>query len=110
METPSQAARAHAFKTLRAKITAIEDSFLEKIQELRALTCEASGGHEWVVDHCGYWQHQYCAHCAQAKYPVLSGKRCGELDAEMGDMTEETYRAQQRQRADTSTPDSAPSD
>lgn len=53
--------------------------------------CRAFDRHEWIYDQCGYWQHQYCVHCRNAKYPEMARKRCGEIDAEMGEISEEEF-------------------
>ena len=60
------------------------------IESLQQWGCRADK-HDWIFDQCGYWQHQYCVNCGAAKYPELAGRRCGELDAEMGKITEEDF-------------------
>ena len=67
-----------------------EDKVEEVYNQLNVIYCELTA-HNFTIDQCGYWQHQYCTHCNQGKYPDLVGKRCGELTKEMGGMTEEQY-------------------
>lgn len=63
----------------------------EVIEQAQEWVCEHFGEHEWAHDQCGYWQHQHCLHCRASKYPDMAWKRCGELDAEMGKMTEQDW-------------------
>lgn len=87
------------FRDLVRKLDNLSYEFLdhEKIEGLIALIedfqkwgCEAYG-HNWAFDQCGYWQHQFCIECMEAKYPDMAGQRCGELIETMGNMTESEY-------------------
>ena len=70
----------------------VVDELIDVVDELRIWGCESKSiEHDWQFDMCGHWQHQYCINCRQAKYPELSKKQCGELNALMGDMNEEEY-------------------
>lgn len=66
------------------------DDLLNVLERLEKLGCEMFG-HEWEYDQCGYWQHKYCLNCNESKYPNLAKKRCGDLDKEMGELTEDEY-------------------
>lgn len=90
---------AEQFKKLSAKIDSITDAFLAfvkehcedklvtqesenllcRIDESKRLICDMAG-HDFGLDHCGYWQHSYCYRCGDAKYPDLINKRCSELN------------------------------
>ena len=67
-----------------------EEKAGEVLDQLNVLYCELTK-HNFILDQCGYWQHQYCTHCNQGKYPKLVVKNCGQLREEMGHMTEEQY-------------------
>jgi hypothetical protein len=97
-DRPDTSARFAEFRALMGRLGSLEfenDSDGDKVydieQDLNEWGCKAFNTHDWVYDQCGYWQHQYCLHCRCAKYPDLSGKRCGELTEKMGKMTEAQY-------------------
>lgn len=70
-----------------------ESEELEKFKELLALEyCRLKGGHRWTFDHCGYWGHQYCVNCGNAKYPELVGLRCDDAAKVTNRCTEENYK------------------
>ena len=59
------------------------DEYLEltekKTLELVGKIC-SSVGHDWTLDQCGMEEHAYCSTCAEAKYPLLAGKSCNEIN------------------------------
>lgn len=69
------------------------DAVGEIEDELNQWGCKAFDNHVWVYDMCGMWQHQYCAYCDSSKYPSMRGKTCGQLNKEMGNISEADYLA-----------------
>ena len=65
------------------------EEFCEIVENLKDITCDIDE-HEWIMDQCGMWQHQYCIHCTKVKYPGLPST-CRELRETMGNMSEEEY-------------------
>jgi len=86
------------FWQLMNKLSAIDfesdkdlDSVGEIEEKLHEWGCKALGGHDFVTDQCGFWQHKFCCRCGEAQYPDLARQRCSVLYKEMGKMTEEEY-------------------
>jgi hypothetical protein len=74
----------HDFDFLEFESSKDEDMVDEYFNKLKEWGCRAFGGHEWLFDMCGHWEHQYCAACFVAKYPGLKIH-------EDRDVTEEEY-------------------
>lgn len=73
------------------KVSDIED-------QIKALLCLVKGEHSFSYDQCGWWQHKFCYRCGVAQYPDLARKSCSDLNAEMGEMTEEEYLDEQKKQ------------
>lgn len=67
----------------------LEDAFDEWKDGIGEAWCKATKSHQWVHDHCGFWGHQYCAWCHEAKYPEISS-RCSDC-RELMRITEDQY-------------------
>jgi len=85
---------------LLREIILCDDTEDEKLGEwedaIRKLRCEVIGEHDWTLDHCGYWGHQFCGGCRSAKYPELGKLRCSEARDQIGNISEDEYRERQR--------------
>lgn len=64
--------------------------FGEWVEEVLQARCSHTGEHEWILDHCGYWGHQYCIYCQERKYPEIP-ESCHSARDFIGDITEEQY-------------------
>jgi hypothetical protein len=53
-------------KVLRDAIVQLEDEIGLRIDEIQSKLC-AVIGHEFIPDHCGKPEHDYCAHCRARK-------------------------------------------
>ncbi len=70
----------------------LNEDMVEAAQDrVKRLICKVSGGHKHTFDQCGWWQHQFCMVCGEGKYPELVGRRCGDIQEEMGSKSEEEY-------------------
>lgn len=66
----------------------------DAIDALGPMICTVKGKHDFIFDHCGYWQHKFCSNCGQKKYPDLALKSCDDSTKEMGILKEENYKHQ----------------
>lgn len=68
------------------------EKFYKWVEAVTKLQCEIISDHKWILDHCGFWGHQYCVKCHEMKYPDLGKLSCSEAYAKLNGKTEEEYR------------------
>lgn len=67
-----------------------DNMLFELHEQLQKWYC-STFAHNWTFDQCGWWQHQYCVRCHDAKYPEFEDESCSGLSEQMGDITESQY-------------------
>lgn len=56
---------------------------------LSAVCTEINGGHEFVLDQCGWWGHAYCPECGTPKYESILSRK--DFTERYGELTEQEY-------------------
>lgn len=75
------------------------DAWEEQISKLR---CELLTGHDYELDHCGYWGHKFCYSCGGSEYPELSKLSCSEAIKMTKGVSEDEYKSKRHSRTELS--------